>query len=74
VIALDQGNVGDLVIDGVTGKKFKNNVDSLNKAITAFESLDRKQLGENAYKEYLEKYSAEGNYKLLKEIYDKMSS
>lgn len=73
VIALDQGNVGDLVIDGVTGKKFKNNVDSLNKAITAFESLDRKQLGENAYKEYLEKYSAEGNYKLLKEIYDKMS-
>ncbi len=73
VIALDQGNIGNLVIDGVTGKKFKNNVDSLNRAIAAFEKLDRKQLGENAYKEYLEKYSAEGNYRILKEIYDRMT-
>ncbi|MBR6157411.1 MAG: glycosyltransferase family 4 protein [Lachnospiraceae bacterium] len=73
VIALDQGNIGNLVIDGVTGKKYKNNVDSLNKAIAAFEKLDRKQLGENAYKEYQEKYSAEGNYRMLKEIYDRMT-
>ena len=73
VIALDQGNIGNLVIDGVTGKKFKNNVDSLNKAIEAFEKLDRRQLGENAYREYLEKYSAEGNYRMLKEIYDRMA-
>lgn len=73
VIALDRGNIGNLVIDGVTGKKFKNNVDSLNKAIAAFEKLDRKQLGENAYKEYLEKYSPEGNYRMLKEIYDDMT-
>ena len=74
VIALDQGNIGNLVIDGVTGKKYKNSVDSLNKALTAFENLDRKQLGENAYKEYLEKYSAEGNYRMLKEIYDGMTA
>ena len=73
VIALDQGNVGNLVIDGVTGKKYKNSVDSLNKALTAFEKLDRKQLGENAYREYLEKYSSEGNYRMLKEIYDGMT-
>ncbi|MBR1472115.1 MAG: glycosyltransferase family 4 protein [Lachnospiraceae bacterium] len=72
VIALDFGNIGDLVIDGVTGIKFKNSADSLNRAIKAFEKMDRTELGENAYRIYREKYSKEGNYRRLMEIYDAM--
>ena len=72
VIAADFGNPGSLVIDGVTGLKFKNNVKGLNAAIELFETMDRKILSDNAYDEYLKKYSSEINYKMLKDIYDSL--
>jgi 3-phenylpropionate/cinnamic acid dioxygenase small subunit len=56
----------------VTGLKFKNNVKGLNEAIELFETMDRKILSDNAYDEYLKKYSSEINYKMLKNIYDSL--
>lgn len=66
IIASDIGNVGDLVIEGVTGVKYKSNsVVALAKAVEKFM--------ENPIRlpeEYLTKYTAEKNYTLLKGIYE----
>ncbi len=66
IIASDLGNVGDLVVEGVTGLKFKSSsVVSLAKAVQKFmESPIR------IPHDYLTKYTAEENYKQLKEIYE----
>ena len=72
VIASDLGNPGSLVSDGINGLKFKNSVKGLNAAVERFETMDRKKLSENAYKEYELKYSPEVNYRELKEIYDNL--
>ncbi|MCR4635496.1 MAG: glycosyltransferase [Butyrivibrio sp.] len=66
IIASDIGNVGNLVVDNVTGIKFKSNsVVALAKAVEKF-SNDPKGIPE----EYLTKYTADNNYKLLKQIYE----
>lgn len=72
VIAADFGNPGSLVIDGVTGLKFRNNIKGLNAAIERFETMNRKKLSENAYDEYMKKYTPEINYRMLKDIYDSL--
>ena len=41
-------------------------------ALERFETLDRAELSANARREYEEKYSPEHNYRILKEIYDRL--
>lgn len=66
IIASDIGNVGDLVIEGVTGVKYKSSsVVALAKAVEKFMDLPI-QLPE----EYVTKYTADNNYKMLKEIFE----
>ena len=66
IIASDIGNVGSLVVEGVTGMKFKcNSVVSLAKTVEKFM--------ENPVElpsEYLTMYSEENNYAMLKHIYE----
>lgn len=66
IIASDIGNVGSLVVEDVTGMKFKgNSVVSLAKTVEKFM--------ENPVKlpaEYLTMYSEENNYAMLKRIYE----
>lgn len=74
VITGDIGNIGGLVTEGVTGFKFKyDSALSLCEAIKKFNAHDAKMLSDNAYNEYLDKYSDEINYKTLKKIYDDIS-
>ncbi len=70
VIAVDFGNAGSLVRDGVTGVKYKNSVSGLCEALERFEAMDRERLSRAAYEEYREEYSEEENYRQLKGIYD----
>ncbi|MBQ9590316.1 MAG: glycosyltransferase family 4 protein [Butyrivibrio sp.] len=66
IIASDIGNVGDLVIDGVTGVKFKSNsVVALANAVERF-MVNPIKLPD----EYLTKYTAENNYTMLKNIFE----
>lgn len=75
VIAADFGNVGDLVEDGRTGFKYRqDSPDALNLAVKRMEGLDQadyEQMRQAAYDEYLERYSMEKNYDILKGIYEK---
>lgn len=74
VIAADFGNVGDLVEDGRTGFKYRQ--DSQNALKLAVERMERlepidyEQMRQEAYYVYLRKYSMEENYNVLKKIYD----
>ena len=72
VLAADIGNAGAMVRDGYDGMVFKNNVRDLRKAVERFEAADREELSANARREYEEKYSPEVNYRMLKEIYDRL--
>lgn len=66
IIASDIGNVGSLVVDGVTGVKFKgNSVVGMAKAVESF-MASPVRLPEK----YLTKYSEENNYVMLKGIYE----
>ena len=66
IIASDIGNVGSLVVEGITGTKFKSNsAVSLAKAVERFIESPVE-----LPKEYLTKYSEESNYSMLKEIYE----
>lgn len=66
IIASDIGNVGSLVIEGITGMKFKcNSVVSLAKAVTDFVEHPVELPSE-----YLTMYSEENNYLMLKSIYE----
>ena len=66
IIASDIGNVGSLVVEGVTGMKFKcNSVVSLAKAVESFMKNPVKLPSE-----YLTMYSEENNYAMLKNIYE----
>ena len=70
VIANDFGNMGALVTEGVTGLKYKHTAVALNECIERFEKADRRELSENALKEYADKYTEEKNYLRLMEIYE----
>lgn len=75
VIAADFGNVGDLVEDGRTGFKYRqDSPDALNLAVERMEKLDQadyEQMRQVVYNEYLERYSTEKNYNILKRIYER---
>ena len=69
VLCSDLGNAGSVVDEGVTGYKFQfDSIDGIVEAAnrSAVKSLDYEEIN----KLYLEKYSGEVNYKMLKEIYD----
>ena len=66
VICSDLGNAGSLVIDGVTGRKFKTgSVCDLIKAIKTCQGMC-----ESTLYEYKNKYTENKNYEKLKECYD----
>lgn len=74
VITGDIGNIGGLVIDGVTGTKFQyDSAEELKKAIQRFETMPYNELKENAFKEYDLKFSSEVNYKQIIAIYNQVS-
>ena len=73
VITGDIGNIGALVEDGVDGFKFiYNSAQSLKETIIRFDSEYDDGWGDNAYREYVEKYSPDENYRQLNEIYEKI--
>lgn len=74
VITGDIGNIGGLVIDGVTGTKFQyDSAEELKKAIQRFETMPYNELKENAFKEYDLKFSPEVNYKQIIAVYNQVS-
>ena len=74
IIVGDIGNIADLVENGVTGIKFQyNSSDALIAAINKFEKADASQMGSNGYKKFLEVYSPEVNYDILRCIYNSCS-
>lgn len=69
VIASDIGNAGNMVEPGVTGVRFPcGDVEALRKAVIRIE--EKKDW--NTRSVYEEKYAAEKNYELLREIYDRV--
>lgn len=65
VICSDLGNAGDIVEEGKTGRKFKcDSAEKLKEAV-----LNTKDMCKSTYDVYLEKYTAEMNYKSLQDIY-----
>lgn len=71
VIVGNIGNVCNLVDDGVNGVKFDyNSSDSLVNAILRFEQSNVEELGDEAYKKYLEEFSVKRNYDILNRIYN----
>ena len=74
IITNDIGNASAMVSEDVTGIKCQNNVRDLERALKRFETTDRKKLGENALREYEEKYSEKQNYEILMNIYEKIKN
>jgi len=73
VISRDRGAMSSMVIDGYNGLKYE----ALEDLLAAVEQLEQnepqaKQLGDNAYNEYLGKYSEEQGYRNLIELYDEV--
>lgn len=66
IIASDIGNVGNLVVDGVTGMKFKSN--SVVALANAIDKFMEKPV--ELPDEYLSMYTADSNYAILKSIYE----
>lgn len=68
VIVGNIGNIGDLVVDEVTGRKFiYDSVKDLNRVIEEFEGTTMS--GEEGYRIYCKKFNEESNYKQLMDIY-----
>lgn len=77
VIASNLGAMADLVDDGVAGYLFEpgNAADLANKVRKLWsDPQDCPALGQNARKEYEEKYTPEKNYEMLMGIYEKVVS
>ena len=73
MIVSNMGNAGALIEEGETGTKFEfNSVNALIKAVRKMEITDREKLGKNAFQRYKEHYTPDGNYLLLKSIYDRL--
>lgn len=72
VIASKLGSIAEIIEDGVTGLHFEagNPVDLADKIKWLIENPDKsRHMGKNARKVFLEKYTAEKNYKILMNIY-----
>lgn len=73
VIVGDVGNIATLVDDEATGLKFEyNRHEALEQALIRFEAMDGAEMGENGYRKYSKHYSAEVNYQMLKDVYDRL--
>ncbi len=71
VIAGNIENIASLIDDGKTGVRFKyNSASALKSAIERFEHLDTSNWNEYAYKKYINEFSPDSNYRILKKIYD----
>ena len=67
VICSDLGNAGSVVEEGITGWKFEpDNAKDLIKAVNKY-----KNISESVIRVYIEKYTAEENYRQLIEIYER---
>ena len=74
MIVSDIGNLGYLIKNGDNGIKFTyNSVNSLINAVDEFEQSDINRLKKNSYITYLNNYSPNANYTILKSIYDSIS-
>ncbi|MBR4732768.1 MAG: glycosyltransferase family 4 protein [Lachnospiraceae bacterium] len=74
IIAGDVGNTTSLVQDGINGLKFKyDSAESLAETVTRFENINVSSIETINYNSYLENYTKEKNYMLLKAIYDRMA-
>lgn len=73
VIASRLGSMAEIVQDGVTGLHFEpGNPEDLADKVRWMDSHPEecRRMGENAYQEYLAKYTPEKNYKMLIDIYE----
>lgn len=73
VISRDRGAMSSMVIDGHNGLKYEV-LEDLISAVYEIERNDSmaRDLGENAFQEYLSKYSEEQGYNNLMELYDEV--
>lgn len=71
VICSNLGNSGSVVINDVTGYKFKS--DSVTELISAIEKVDL-NMYQSTFRKYKEEYTVEKNYMILSEIYKLMKS
>jgi glycosyltransferase involved in cell wall biosynthesis len=74
VIASKLGSMAEIVEDGITGLHFEagNQVDLADRINWLIEHPDKcRHMGKNARQVFLEKYTAEKNYKTLMDIYQK---
>lgn len=71
VIASDIGNTGCIVIEGVTGYKFKS--DSKSSLVSAINRLNENEnIYDTTINEYRNRYTKETNYSILSRIYQKI--
>lgn len=70
IIGSGFGNVGDIIEEGINGWRFeKNSEDDL---LDKLDCVDRMDLTASTYEDYKAHYSAERNYEMLLEIYDRI--
>ncbi|MCP1450458.1 glycosyltransferase [Priestia megaterium] len=77
VLGSNIGNVGDLVIDDVTGytfecKSINSIIEAINKLLKAIE--DGTNLYDNTFEHYRKHYTAKENFEMLRDIYKKITS
>lgn len=74
VIGCDMGNVGGLITKGYNGETFEaGNPDCLAEVFAKYmESVDRVQLGKNAFTTYQENYTQEAALQSILKIYEKV--
>ena len=73
VVGSNLGNIAEIIKHGETGLLFRpRDPDDLAEKIQWMidNPKERQRMGENAYQEYLEKYTPEKNFKMLMEIYE----
>lgn len=68
VICNDLGNVSSIVINGVTGWKFRG----IDELIDCVKKIQQEDLGFRTYHEYISKYTGQINYEVLMSIYESL--
>lgn len=72
VIGPEMGNVGNIILDGITGYKYsESDASGLSKVLEMIASgKHNHNIYDGAYNEYISKYTDEINYTMLEKIYD----